>query len=265
MTETPTRIDFNELTRLISREIDSALRLPNLSKEWEEKLHISRIRIRLGRVSPPSSKIHDDDIPVEGSDGEPPKPFLLLDHYPPAKQGWEFEMDFSAGAAPPQVRRIDSVWHVIPSEPLLTADLLFRTMPLQVMKGVRKPWAARLRRLGVSTVGMLISLEHPELIDISQKTRSRYPLELFARAQLLRVVVPEIPISPADDYSLFELIEKSATDLRGLIGQKQFSATASEHLYWLISLLQIAITAQVLRRIFLKDLRKLLETVGRHT
>ncbi|MEJ2102167.1 MAG: hypothetical protein P8X68_19690 [Desulfobacterales bacterium] len=259
MTVTFTTIDFNELTRLISREVDGALQLSRLSKGWEGKLHISHIKIKLGRVSPPSSETHDGGSPVEGAGGEPHKPFLLLNHYPPAKQGWEFEMDFSAGTAPPQVRPIDGVWHVIPPEPLPTADLLFRTMPIQVMKGVSKWWAARLGHLGISTVGTLMSLEHRELIEISQKTRSRYPLELFAKAQLLRVVVPEIPISKADEYSLFELIGKSATDLRKLIGQKQILATASEHLYWLISMLQIAMAGRVLRQIFLKDLRKLHE------
>jgi len=260
MTETPTIIDFNELTRLISREIDGALRLSRLSKDWEKKLHISNIKIKLGRLSPPSSKAHNGVNPVEGSGGEAPKPFLLLDRYPPAKQGWEFEMDFSAGPAPPQVRPIDGVWQVIPPEPLPTADLLFRTMPIQVIKGVSKGWAERLGGLGISTAGMLMSLEHGQLIDVSRQTRSRYPLELFAKAQLLRVVVPEIPISQADDYSLFKLIGKSANDIRELIGQKQISATASEHLYWLLSLLQIVIDGRVLRRIFLKDLRKLTET-----
>ena len=255
-----TRIDFNELTRLISREIDSALRLSNLSKDWEEKLHISHIKIKLGRVSPPSVKTHKGDNPVEGSGGDPPKPFLLLEHYPPAKQGWEFELDFSAGPAPPQVRRKDGVWHVLPLEPLPTADLLFRTMPIEVIKGVSKEWAERLGRLGISTVRMFMSLEHQELLDVSRQTLSRYPLELFAKAQLLRVVVPEIPISLADDYSLFELLGKSATDLRKLIGQKQISATASEHLYALLSLLHIVIDGRVLRRILLKDLRRLSET-----
>jgi len=72
--------------------------------------------------------------------------------------------------------------------------------------------------------------------------------------------VPEIPISRADDYSLFELIGKSETDIRKFIGQKQISATASEHLYWLLSLLNIVIDGRVLRRILLKDLRRLPET-----
>jgi len=256
-----TGIDFHELTRLISREIDSALRLSNLSKDWEKKLHISNIKIKLGCLSPPAFELRRCDDPGEGSRDDPPKPFLLLEHYPHAKQGWEFELDFSAGPAHPQARRKDGVWHVIPSEPLPTADLLFRTMPIRAMKGVSKKWEERLGRQGISTVRMLMSLKHQELMDISKKTRSRYPLELFAKIQLLRIVVPEVPKSLADGYSLFELLGKSATDLRKLIGHKKISATASEQLYGLLSLLHIVIHKRVLRRILLKDLRELSETI----
>ena len=252
-----TMIDFHELTRLISREIDSALCLSNFSKDWEKKLHISNIKIRLGRLSPPGFERHRGDVPVEGSGGDLPKPFLLLEHYPHAKQGWEFELDFSAGTAPPQVRRKDGVWHVTPLEPLPTADLLFLTMSIQVIKGVSKRWAERLDRLKIPTVSIFMSLKHQELLDVSRQTRSRYPLELFAKTQLLRVIVPEIPASPADDYSLFELLGKSATDLRKLIGHKKISTTASEQLFGLLSMLNIVIDGQVLHRIFLKDLREL--------
>jgi hypothetical protein len=135
-------------------------------------------------------------------------------------------------------------------------------MPIKVIKGVNKEWAERLGRLGISSIGTLMSLEHRELTDISHQTRSRYPYELFAKAQLLRVVVPEIPISLADGYSLFELLGKSATDLRKLIGEKKISATASEHLYGLLSMLHIVIDGRALRRILLKDLRRLSETTG---
>ena len=256
-----TRIDFHELARLISREIDSALRLSNLSKDWEKKLHISNIKIKLGRLSPPAFETHRGDDPGEGSGGDPPNPFLLLEHYPLAKQGWEFELDFSAGPAHPQARREDGVWHVIPSEPLPTADLLFRTMPIRVMKGVSKKWEERLGRRGISTVRMLMSLKHQELMDISRKTRSRYPLELFSKTQLLRSAVPEIPVSLADDCSLYELVGKSATDLRKLIGHKKISSTASEQLHGLLSLLHIVIHKRVLRRILLKDLRELSEKI----
>ena len=107
---------------------------------------------------------------------------------------------------------------------------------------------------------MFTSLKHSELLGVSRKTSSRYPLELFAKAQLLRFVVPEIPKSSADDYSLFELLGKSATDLRSLISQNQISATASEQLYWLLSLLNIVIDRRVLRKIHLKDLRRVPET-----
>jgi hypothetical protein len=256
----PTRIDFNELVRLISREIDGALRLSSLSKDWEEKLHISNIKIKLGRVSPPSSETHNGENTVKCQGGDPPQPFLLLEHYPLAKQGWEFELGFSAGPAPPQVRRKDGVWHVIPLEPLPTVDLLFLTMPIQVIKGASKGWTERLGSLDISSIGTLMSLKHQELLDVSRRTRSRYPLELFAKTQLLRVVVPEIPSSLADDYSLFELLGKSATDLRKLIGEKKISATASEQLYGLLSMLNIVIDRRVLNRILLKDLRKLFET-----
>ena len=255
-----TKIDFNELTRIIAREIDSALRLSNLSKEWDEKLHISNIKIKLGRVSPPSSEIHKDDNLVEGSGGDPPKPFLLLEHYPPAKQGWEFELDFSAGPAPPQVRRKNGIWHVIPPVTLPTSDLLFRTMPIDVIKGASKSWAERLVRLGISTVREFMSLGHKELLDLTKQTRSKYPFELFAKVHLLRVAVPEIPISGADQYSLFGLLGKSAPELRKLIGPDRISATACEHLYCLLSLLNIVIDRRVLNRILLKDLRKLFET-----
>jgi hypothetical protein len=255
-----TKIDFNELTRLISREIDSALRLSKLSKDWEGKLHISRLKIKLGRESPPSPKIHEDNRSVESSSLEPSQPFLLIEHYPPATEGWKFEMEFCAGPAPPQVRRLDGIWHVVTQEPLPTADFLFRNMPIKVIKGVNKRWAEKFKGLDISSVGMFISLKHSELLDVSRKTSSRYPLELFVKAQLLRFVVPEIPKSSADDYSLFELLGKSATDLRSLIGQNQISATASEQLYWLLSLLNIVIDRRVLRITLLKDLRRIPET-----
>jgi hypothetical protein len=256
-----TKIDFNELTRLIAREIDSALRLSNLSKEWDEKLHISNIKIKLGRVSPPSSKIQKDDNLMEGVGGEPPNPFLLLEHYPPAKQGWEFELEFSAGEAPPKARRKNGVWQVIPPVTPPTADLLFRTMPIDVIKGVDKSWSERLARSGISKVGEFMSLEHKELLDLTKQTRSKYPLELYSKVHLLRVAVPEIPISGVDRYTLLSLIGKSARGLRKLIGPNRISATASEHLYGLLSLLNIVIDRRVLKRILLKDLRKLFETI----
>jgi hypothetical protein len=257
---TPTRIDFSELTRLISREIDGALRLSSLSKDWRQKLHIASVRIRLGRISPPSPETRGAISDVQGSAGDPARPFLMLEHYPPAQQGWEYEMEFSAGPSPPKVRRMDGIWHVVPPEPLPTADLLFRDMPLRAIKGVHRAWEQRFGRLGISTIAELMSLKHRDLVGISEQTNSKYPLELFAKTQLLRVAVPEIPQSAADDAPLSKLIEKSPADLRKLIGHQRISATAGEQLYALLSMLHIAIDDRILRQILLEDLRGLSET-----
>lgn len=257
-----TEIDFHELTRLISREIGSALRISSISKDTKKRIHVSRIKVKLGRVSPPGSDPQKHGKPREGSGGEPPKPFLLLEHYPAAKQGWVFEMEFSAGPAPPRARQTGGVWQIVPMETIPTLSMLFRNMPIRAIKGVSKAWAKKLDFLGVSTIGALISLEHRDLIEISRKTNSRYPLELFAKSQLLRVWVPEIPKSAADEHSLFELLGRSEAELRKLIGTKRFSATAGEQLHQLLCFLNVVIDARWLRRIYVKDLRNLPKSVG---
>lgn len=257
MTETSRTIelDFNELVRVITRELDSALQVSRLSKDWDEKLHIASVRVKLGQRLHPAEQATERREQGEGTTQESPQPFLLLERYNPAKQGWMFEMELSAGPTPLQARDLDGPWVSLPLPPQPTLAVLFRDMPTSVIKGVAGKWAYRLKNSGVSTVGDLMSLGQKELDELLHSTGSKYPLELRFRSWLLDVGIPGIPASPADGNSLSQLVTKSPQELRKLIGPGQFSSTASEQLSFLLSLLYAIIDHRALKRISLETLR----------
>ena len=248
-------LDFNELVRVITRELDSALQVSHLSKDWEEKLHIASVRVKLGQRLHLAEQATERREQRDGTTQESLRPFLLLERYDPAKQGWMFEMELSAGPTPLQARELDGPWISLPLPPQPTVAALFRDMPTSVIKGVAGKWANRLKSSGVSTVGDLMSLGQEELNELLRSTGSKYPLELRFRSWLLDMGIPEIPASPADGTSLFQLVTKSPEALRKLIGLNRFSATASEQLSFLLSLLYTIIDQRVLKRIRLETLR----------
>lgn len=248
-------LDFNELVRVITRELDSALRVSHLSKDWEEKLHIASVRVKLGQRLHLAEQAAERREQGEATSQESPQPFLLLERYDPAKQGWMFEMELSAGPTRLQARELGRSWVSLPLPTQPTVAVLFCDMPTSVIKGVAGKWAHRLKKSGVSTVRDLMSLGQKELSELLRSTGSKYPLELRFRSWLLDIGIPEIPASPADDASLFQLVTKSPQELRKLIGLDRFSATASEQLSFLFSLLYTIIDHRVLKRIRLETLR----------
>ena len=255
-----TGIDFNELARLISRELDCALQISELSMEWAAKLHIASVRVKLGQQIPPLKPPDKKDEETAAADEDDVKPFLLLDRYPPSKNGWIFELEFSSGPAPPRVRGIDGLWITIPHQKLPTTADLFGPMPTTVLKGVSRRWSEKLKEINVSTVADLITVKQSDVDEMIKKTDSYHPVELRQKAQLLNVVIPEIPASPANHCSLFSLVGKSPYAIRKLIGVQKFSATASEQLFSILSLLFTTIDQRVLKQIFIKDLREMTQT-----
>jgi hypothetical protein len=249
-------LDFNELVRIIARELDSAFQVSQPSRDGVEKLHIASVRVKLGqRLRPKKQATETDEQGKEAAQEDSPQPFLLLERYTPAKQGWMFEMELSAGPTPLQARNLDGPWVSLPLPPGPALAELFRDMETTVLKGVARKWASTLKENGITTVGDLMSLGQKEWERLLRITGSTYPLELRFRSLLLGAGIPEIPASPADRNSLFQLVAKSPQELRTLIGPKRFSATASEQLSFLLSLLYTIIDHRVLKRTRLERLR----------
>ncbi len=100
-----------------------------------------------------------------------------------------------------------------------------------------------------------MSISQTKLDELVSSTGSKYALELRFKARLLDAVIPEVPASPADSYSLSQLVSKSAEELRKLIGPHRFSSTASEALSMLLSMLYTTIDDRILARMTLQDVR----------
>jgi len=247
-------VDFNELALLVAREIDYALKLSELAA-LSDKLHIASLTIKLGGPLPLENS---PDASIErraGIGGASTKPFLLLPRYPPAKDGWLFEIKYAPGPTPPSFHGPEGIWFTLPFQELPTAGDFLKGLPVRAIKGVSRTWAEKLRKFKISTIGDLISLPPSEAGELIPRVRSKYILELRFKAALLNAVVPEIPPSAADRHSLHGLLGKSPNDLRKLIGAEKFSATASEQLFNIISLLYTTINTSELKSYSLKDLR----------
>lgn len=246
-TEPATEIDFNELLKLITRELDSALCVSSLSRDWEKKLHITSVRVKLGQLFP---------LPDDGSVApEPPKPFLLKDRYQLANQGWMFEVDFASGPAPSKARLPGVPWFPVPIQPQATLMALFSDMPTTVIKGIGSKWASRLKEVGNTTVAELRDIEWDTLEKLIKLSRSNYPIELRFKVRLLDTIIPDIPPSQADANTLYQMVSMPPQLLRQLIGGRRFSATASEELSNILSLLYTTIDGQILKTITLLELR----------
>jgi hypothetical protein len=251
----PRALDFNELALLVAREIDHALTLSKLA-DPSEKFHVTAVKIKLG--SPPealkTARAASGGKPAETiSDAN--QPFLLKARYPPARDGWLFEFEFSPGPAPPRYRGSNGVWFSLPFQKLPTAADVVKGLPVRAIKGVSKTWAQKLRKIKIETVGDLISLPPSMIEQVIPRLRSSYILELRFKAILLNAVVPEIPVSEADMRSLHSLVGMPPQRLRELIGADRFSDTASEQLFNIISLLYTTLNTNELKRHLLKDLR----------
>lgn len=251
----PRALDFNELALLVAREIDHALTLSKLA-DPSEKFHVTAVKIKLG--SPPEVL----DTMRDASGGKPAEtipdaiqPFLLTARYPPARDGWLFEFEFSPGPAPSRYRGSNGVWFSLPFQKLPTVADVVKNLPVRAIKGVSRTWAQKLRKINIATVGDLISLPPSMIEQLMPRLRSSYILELRFKATLLNAVVPEIPPSEADMRSLQSLVGTSPQRLRELIGADRFSDTASEQLFNIISLLYTTLNTNELKRHTLKDLR----------
>lgn len=246
-TNIATEIDFNELLRLVTRELDSALYTSNLSHDWQKKLHIDSVRVKIGQLSPPSE--NPDVTP------EPVKPFLLKDRYQLANKGWMFEVDFASGSAPRKARIPGVPWFPVPIQPQATLMVIFADMPATVIKGIDVKWASKLKEVGVTTVAELGKLKWDVFEKLMKLSRSKYPIELHFKVRLLDIIIPDIPSSKADTMTLYQMVSVPPKLLRQLIGWRHFSATASEELSNILSLLYTTIDAQYLKTITFMDLR----------
>lgn len=251
----PRALDFNELALLVAREVEHALALSKLA-DPAERFHITAVKIKLGR--PPedlkTAPAKTRGKPAEKVLGES-RAFLLTARYPPAREGWLFEFEFSHGPAPSRYRGPDGVWFPLPFQKLPTAADFLRSLPVRAIKGVSKTWTQKLGKMKIATIGDLISLPPSMIEQVMRRLRSSYVLELRFKAILLNAVLPEIPPSEADMRSLHSLVGLPPQRLRDLIGADRFSDTASEQLFNILSLLYTTLNTNELRRHALKDLR----------
>jgi len=251
----PRAVDFHELALLVAREIEHALTLSELAAaaDW---FHLTSLKVKLGGI-PPDGKSGRDTAGKKKADPSPAadQPFLLAARYPPAQDGWLFEIEFSPGPEPPRFRGPNGVWFPLPFQKLPTVADVLKNRPVRVLKGVSQTWSQKLRKVKITTIADLISLPPSEIEELMPRLRSSYILELRFKAMLLNAVVPEIPPSEADRRSLHSLVGLSPQGLRGLIGTDRFSDTASEQLFNIISLLFSTMNTNELKRYCLKDLR----------
>jgi len=146
-------------------------------------------------------------------------------------------------------------WFPVPIQPQATLMALFSDMPTTVIKGIGSKWASRLKEVGNTTVADLGDIEWDTLKKLIKLSRSNYPIELRFKVRLLDTIIPDIPPSQADANTLYQMVSMPPQLLRQLIGGRHFSATASEELSNILSLLYTTIDGQILKTITLLELR----------
>jgi len=240
-----TGIDFNELARLIAAELDSGMQSVNSSVPWNGRLHIASMRVRLGQMEELSAEKYSPNA----------NKCLLYQRYPLAEQGWMFEVEIAAGAAPAKARISDKPPVTLPTRLQTSAAVLFSNLPVNAIKGVSSDWAEIFKQVAVNSIGDLIAMKHDALNELIRLNKNKYPLNLHTKARLLNTAVPKIPASPADHYTLYSLLTEPPKALRKLIGAQHFSASASERLSDLLALFYTLLDSRILKDFTIRNLR----------
>lgn len=242
-------IDFNELGRLIAAELDSGVQTVNASVPLSGKFHITTMRVRLGQAQ------HDLSSEAEGTLPSIKKKMLLQDRYPLTEQGWMFELELAAGAAPTKLKLQGKPPVTLPGQLQTSAIEIFGKLPINAIKGVSSSWADIFIKADIKTIIDLVKIKHEVLIELVLRHKKKYPINLHTKARLLNTVVPVIPASPLDQFSLYSFLTDSPAALRNKIGVQRFSASASEQLSELIALLYTVLDSRILKKYTLQNLR----------
>jgi len=285
-------IDFNELGRLIAAELVGGVEAINSPDSGINtgggKFHIATMRVRLGQTHEdllqedllqedisheelseeelPREKLPREELPrevlprevlLEPEDTLPSarKKFLLSERYPLAEQGWMFELELAAGAAPVKLMLADKPPVSLPGRLQISAIDIFGHLSIDAIKGVNNNWANIFQKYNINTVLGLVKIKHEDLIKIVNNQNKKYPISLHTKSRLLNTVVPVIPASPLDQASIYSLLTQSAAELRNKIGVQRFSASASEQLSDLMALLYTVLDSRILKEYTLQQLR----------
>ncbi len=242
-------IDFNELGRLIAAELDSGVQTVTTSVPWSGQFHIVSMRVRLGQAQ------HDLTSETEGDLPSIKKKMLLQDRYPLSEQGWMFELELATGAAPTKFKFQGRPPVTLPGQLQTSAMEIFGDLPINAIKVVAGSWADIFIKADIKTIIDLVKIKHEILIELVLRHKKNHPIDLHTKARLLNIVVPVIPASSLDQFSLYSFLTDSPAALRNKIGVQRFSASASEQLSELIALLYTVLDSRVLKSYTLKNLR----------
>lgn len=246
----PVAMDFNELGRLIAAELDSGMQSINTSSPWSGKFHIASMHVRLGQaeIDSPSETGEEAPLPAE-------KMFLLHDRYPLAKQGWMFELELAAGAAPTKFQAQGKPPVTLPTQLQRSAIELFGDLPVNSIKGINSSWSLILLKAGIKTIDDLVKIKNKLLMELVRTYSKKHPIALHTKARLLNTVIPGIPVSPIDQFTLYSLLTVSPVSLRRKIGKQRFSASSSEQLSELLALLYTVLDSRILKKYTVQSLR----------
>lgn len=251
----PAGLDFTELAKLISAELDSGLSTVNSVAPWSGRFHITSMRVQIGQL--PAEQ--DEPEPLPDSNEPPARPLALLPHqrYQLADRGWLLGVEIAAGGAPAKIKVQDEPVAALPVEPRTSAATLFRELPVAAVRGVSTIWQQTLNDYNIVTVGDLIDLSYDVRHKLITATKKNYPLIIHSRVKQLRYAIPRIPESKADGMSLYSLVGEPPAGLRKQIGEQLISISAAEQLADFLALLYAVLDSRVLRSFTLLRLREI--------
>lgn len=250
-----TGLDFNELAKLITAELDSSLRTINTVTPWSSRFHVSSMRVQIGHLPPDQG---DSNTATETNDS--PDKFcktLLNQRYQLADRGWMLAVELAAGGAPAKIKVLDEPIATLPAEKYSSAASLFRDLPVDAIRGVNTKWMRHLKKFQIVTVGDLIEMGYDIRNKLIRETEKKYPLVIHSRAKQLLVAAPQIPSSKIDGEPLYALISKPPYMLRKLIGEQIISITACEQLSDFLSLLYSVLDSKILKEFTVLQLREI--------
>ena len=251
----PAGLDFNELARLITAELDSGLTAINALAAWNSRFHISTMRVHIGQLPA------EDDEPAPVTDvTEVPvlsRNVLTKQRYQLADRGWMLAVELAAGSAPARFKVLDEPIVTVPVETQSSASLLFRDLPVDAIRGVDSSWTQYLNDYKIVTVGELIEMDYELRTKLVSATNRNYPLIIHTRARQLLCAVPHLPKSKVDGASLYSLLAESPSQLRKKFGEQYISISASERFADFLALLYSVLDSRVLKSFSVLQLREI--------